>query len=79
VQQVHVFLLPLAAGTALLLHHRVRQARELQPAREPEPAGLLRPRHVDDRLQVAVAAMPVPVPVVVAVMRHAVHARTVPV
>lgn len=77
-QQVHVLLLPLPAGAALLLDDRVRKAGELQPAREAEPPHarwLLRLlRHVDHRLQ-AVAAVPAIV-LMVMVMRHALHVRT---
>lgn len=80
VQQVHVLLLPLPAGAALLLDDRVREAGELQPAREAEPphAGWLlrrRRRHVDHRLQAVAAAVPAVVLMVI-VMRHAVHVRT---
>lgn len=78
-QQVHVLLLPLPAGAALLLHDRVREAGELQTAREAEPphaCWLLRLllRHVDHRLQAVTAAVPAIV-LVVMLMRHAVHVR----
>jgi hypothetical protein len=71
VQQVHVLLLPLPAGAALLLDDRVREAGELQPAREAEPPRLLRllPRHVDHRLQAVAAGVPA---IVLLLVRHAV-------